>query len=95
MQGERLAAERALATSRTPGMIDRAKYATLVDGLGDIDAGARTTPTRPTKAELYAELGHRSSRYRPGGRIVAVEADPGVLKCVSEGGLEPPRPCGH
>ena len=48
------------------------------------------------KAELYASLGVRLT-YDPDDRLVEpVEARcHGVRKIVSEGGLEPPRPCGH
>ena len=46
--------------------------------------------------EVFAGLG-LSLTYHPDQRRVVAEARPcgGVRQTVSEGGLEPPRPCGH
>ncbi len=54
---------------------------------------AKATPVH--KARFYAATGIELT-YHPDRDVVEVTALPhGVLKNVSEGGLEPPRPCGH
>ena len=59
--------------------------------LRNLLAGAADTD----RARLYEAIGICAT-YDPGARIATLElAIPRSAKNVSEGGLEPPRPCGH
>ena len=67
----------------------------MIEQLGDM--GKVLAEADPAdKAEVYSALGIEIE-YRPDQRILAVSSRPfaGGLQSVSEGGLEPPRPCGH
>ena len=65
--------------------------------VGDAERVVRTlTKADATlKAELYRTLGVRATYLSASNEVELVAAPPRVLKDVSEGGLEPPRPCGH
>jgi hypothetical protein len=85
VQGERLAAERTLAT-RAATVLTAADARELVLALGDI-ARVLEDADPALKAKVYADLGIQLT-YRPNERIVLVEAACGrVPKSVSEGGL--------
>ena len=93
VQGERLAADRILAEAR-PTTTTPAEIRALVERMGDLTEVLASADPQ-LKTELYGDLGVRLT-YRPDEELVSVEAAPfGRPKCVSEGGLEPPRPCGH
>ena len=54
------------------------------------------TPIRAAKAAIYADLGVTTHlRPRPAEGRGGGPANRCANRCVSEGGLEPPRPCGH
>ena len=65
----------------------------LVDGLGDIGA-VLAQADRKHKAQLYDELGLELI-FDPEKNRVSVGIAVPCTRSVSEGGLEPPRPCGH
>ena len=63
-------------------------------GPDDLGCLARATPEQ--RAAIYDEtLGLRITYDPDEPSSLLVEVRPTVLRCVSEGGLEPPRPCGH
>jgi hypothetical protein len=91
-QGDRLAALREIADAR-PVFADEDGMRAMLGALGPMaDVFSRADSEK--KARLYADLGitmtHDAARD-----VVTVEARPRVRMSVSEGGLEPPRPCGH
>ena len=62
-----------------------------IGGLTKLLAGAADTD----RAGLYEAIGICAT-YDPEARIATLEPQyQGAQKTVSEGGLEPPRPCGH
>jgi len=92
VQGEQLAAERELgrATDNSNDLtIDQVRA--LVAGVRDAVAMLATADPK-LKAQVYAELGIEVTYQPNDGRALASAR---VGQCVSEGGLEPPRPCGH
>jgi hypothetical protein len=81
VQGERLAAERTLATARA-SVLTAEDVRKVIEGLGDlVSVLAKAKPA--TKAKVYADLGIRLV-YRPHDRMLAVEAAPRVPQRVSE-----------
>ncbi len=94
VQAERAAVERSLAQLRPQRTLSAAELREIVEELADIPAVlAEADPE--LRARLYGDLGIALT-YRPGEDLVTVAAVPAcVRKSVSEGGLEPPRPCGH
>jgi hypothetical protein len=65
------------------------------DELIDEPDGALAEADPELRARLSGDLGITLT-YRPGEDLVTVAAVPVcVRRSVSEGGLEPPRPCGH
>ncbi len=95
VQGERLVAEATLAAAEPSEALAAASLRAMVESLGDM-AQVLAEADPKDKAEVYAGLGITVTCH-PDQRKVVAEARPlaGVLPCVSEGGLEPPRPCGH
>jgi len=94
VEAERLAAEHELGLTIPKAPLTRSQIKAIVVSLKDhLRMLAEADPA--AKAELYANLGVRLT-YHPDRQTVSVEADLShVDKSVSEGGLEPPRPCGH
>jgi hypothetical protein len=84
----------ARSADRAP-VVSRAEIAAVVTRMGKAVA-TLARADHADKQALYEELGLRLTYY-PEDRTVIVEAGPGrhVHNGVSEGGLEPPRPCGH
>jgi site-specific DNA recombinase len=95
VQGERLSAEAGLAASEPSEVLSEARLREIVLGLGDM-AQVLADADPKDKSAVYAGLGISVTYYRDLRKVVA-EARPSlhVLPYVSEGGLEPPRPCGH
>ncbi len=93
VQGERLRAEQELGATVPGGQPSKDQIRRLVLELRDI-ASVLATADPKGKNEVYAELGVRVT-YDHGRRVVVANGHIRVLKRVSEGGLEPPRPCGH
>jgi len=90
---DRLSAERALAEAQ-PSVATPAEIRSLIESLGDMTSVLDNADPH-LKTALYDDLGVRLT-YRPDKELVSVEAAPfGRPKYVSEGGLEPPRPCGY
>jgi hypothetical protein len=85
VQGDRLRAERTLATARA-SVLTAKDVREVIDGLGDL-VGVLAKAKPAAKAKIYADLGIRLV-YRTHGRVLAVEAAPRVPQRVSEGGLE-------
>ena len=87
MQGERLAAERTLASTHRHELTP-ADVRELIEGLGDMaDVFADADPG--LKAQVYADLGIRMV-YRPKERVLAVEAAPRVChSACRRGDLNP------
>ena len=76
--------------------LTRADIAGSVATLGVV-AQTLTSADPASKAKLYEQLGIRLT-YEPKPRQVLVDATVDIActnGVVSEGGLEPPRPCGH
>src|SRR5262249_43427349 len=71
VQGDRLAAERTLATVRS-SVLTADDVHQVIDELGDVVA-VLTDADPATKAKVYADLGIRLV-YRPADRVLAVEA---------------------
>lgn len=94
VQGERLRAEQELGESVPADKLTKSQIRALVLSLRDIAAVLRTADPK-LKAEVYTELGVEVT-YDSEHRKVLVSAGPTrVQQNVSEGGLEPPCPCGH
>jgi hypothetical protein len=94
VEAERLAAERELGKTVAKEPLTPSHIKAIVVSLTDhLRLLAEADPA--TKAILYANLGIALT-YHPDRQVVTVEADLSrVHKSVSEGGLEPPCPCGH
>ncbi|WP_436788922.1 recombinase family protein [Yinghuangia sp. YIM S10712] len=100
VQKERAAAEYELARitgeHRNHGRMSRDEIRALIDALGGMLTVIRhADPTG--KAEIYKTLGLHLT-YEHETRKVLAETRPAPTMCVvkvSEGGLEPPCPCGH
>jgi hypothetical protein len=77
VQGDRLAAERTLSSTRA-SVLTAEDVRAVIDGLGDLIAVlAKAKPTE--KAKVYADLGITLT-YRPDENVVAVEAAPAVCQ---------------
>ena len=95
VKAERLRAEAELAKAAPSEPLSTEAVRAMIEQLGDM--GKVLAEADPAdKAEVYSALGIEIE-YRPDQRILAVSSRPfaGGLQSVSEGGLEPPRPCGH
>ena len=94
VQAERAAAERSLAQLLPQPPVSATELREIVEELADIPAVlAEADPE--LRARVYVDL-RITLTYRPVADLVTVAAVPSrVRKCVSEGGLEPPRPEGH
>src|SRR6266536_1185657 len=86
-------AERARLRATTPTTLDRAALRRIVTQAGGL-LTALDKADRTRRAALYDKLGIEGV-YQPTQRLVVVTADLVCQWLVSEGGLEPPRPCGH
>src|SRR6266508_310988 len=86
-------AERARLRATTPTRLDRAALRRVVTQAGGL-LTALDNADRTRRAALYDKLGIEGV-YQPTQRLVVVTADLVCQWLVSEGGLEPPRPCGH
>jgi hypothetical protein len=94
VQAERAVAERSLARLRPQRTLSTAELREIVEELVDIRAVLAGADSE-LRARVYGDLGITLT-YRPAEDLVAVAAVPSrVRNCVSEGGLEPPRPEGH
>ena len=82
VQGERLAAERALAGAQPSGdSLSPAELRAVVEGLGDV-AAVLADAAPKERAKVYADLGVTLT-YRPDEDLVAVQAVP-VAACAYE-----------
>jgi hypothetical protein len=82
VQGERLAAERALASAQPPsGTLSPDELRELVEGLGVV-AGVLGRANPKERAEVYADLGVTLT-YQPERDLVEVEAVP-IAACTYE-----------
>jgi site-specific DNA recombinase len=86
-------AERARLRATTPTTLDRATLRRIVTQAGGL-LTALDSADRTRRAALYDKLGIEGI-YQPTQRLVVMTADLVCQWLVSEGGLEPPRPCGH
>lgn len=88
VQGERLAAERTIASASHRGTPDAAALRSMIEGIDVVSMLAAANPA--AKSEVYADLGIRLT-YRPDRRVVSVEALAvnRVLQSVSEGRTAP------
>ena len=94
VQAERVTAERSLAQLLPQQPVSATELREIVEELADIPAVLAAADPE-LRARVYADLGITLT-YRPAADLVTVAAVPSrVRKCVSEGGLEPPRPEGH
>jgi len=87
VQGERLAAERAVAASRS-AVLTADDVRQVLDELGDL-GGVLADADPEQKAKVYADLGVTLT-YRPAERVVAVEASPAVCLSVCRRGVDDP-----
>jgi hypothetical protein len=90
---------RTRSSPRNGGLAETPKHGTSpaeIRALLDEVRGALGSGDGATKAELHAAHGIRMTSHAS-DEVVDLVAAParGALKSVSEGGLEPPRPCGH
>jgi site-specific DNA recombinase len=93
-------AERSLALAKLDQLESAREQLVAADirqALGELGGlvGALETTDPALRAEFYGAVG-LSASYDPGANLLVVTAVPPVgVRYVSEGGLEPPRPCGH
>ncbi len=86
-------AERARLRATAPKPLGRDELRRVVTEAGGL-LTALDNADRTRRAALYDKLGIEGV-YQPRERLVIVTADLVCQRLVSEGGLEPPRPCGH
>jgi site-specific DNA recombinase len=96
-QAERAAAQAQLQRATQRARLTREGICALVEQAGDILA-ALSHADPGDKAEIYRNLGVKLV-YRPQEQVIRAEARLASAsigeRSVSEGGLEPPCPCGH
>lgn len=92
-QTQRAAGQAHLRQAHGRRRMSKAEINMVITALGDLVAVLRAADVAD-KADLYSKIGLKLP-YRPQKRLVEAQVVPGLhicVRCVSEGGLEPPCP---